>query len=64
MVHSIINKNLLKDELIIAPKLKRIIIHDTIKLKFVNQKKGPKVWKMKRTQPKMIPLQYVLLTNV
>ncbi len=65
MVRHIINKNWLKDELIIAQRLKNFMIHDTIKLKFVNQKKGPKtmVWKMKRTKPKMNPLQYVLLTN-
>jgi hypothetical protein len=65
MVRNIINKSWLKDELIIAQKLQTFIIHDTIKLKFANQKKGPKtmVWKMKRTKPKMNPLQYVLLTN-
>jgi hypothetical protein len=58
MVHSV-NKNWLKDELIIARKLKPFIIHDAIKLKFANQKKGLEtmVWKMKRTKPKMNPLQ-------
>ncbi len=68
MVRSIVNKNWLKDELIIAPKLYIYIyiIHDTVKLKFANQKKRPKtmVWKMKRTKPKMNPLQqYILLMN-
>jgi hypothetical protein len=42
MVCHIINKNWLKDELIIVQRLKTFMIHDTIKLKFVNKKKRTK----------------------